>query len=72
MNIEKLRMATRENKVEADVFYFDPKIINWEDYFINTHIPGVVKYVFKWQPQEHAICDVWDEFVLTPQEYLYF
>ncbi|PSR95477.1 Alcohol-forming fatty acyl-CoA reductase [Actinidia chinensis var. chinensis] len=47
MNIEKLRMAMRENKVEIDVFYFDPKIINWEDYFINTHIPGVVKYVFK-------------------------
>ena len=47
MNIEKLRMAMRENKVETDVFYFDPKIINWEDYFINTHIPGVVKYVFK-------------------------
>uniref|UniRef100_A0A5B7BPA9 Fatty acyl-CoA reductase n=1 Tax=Davidia involucrata TaxID=16924 RepID=A0A5B7BPA9_DAVIN len=48
MNTEKLRMAVREsNSVETDVFYFDPKSINWEDYFMNTHIPGAVKYVFK-------------------------
>ncbi|PSS03141.1 Alcohol-forming fatty acyl-CoA reductase [Actinidia chinensis var. chinensis] len=47
MNTEKLRMAMKESKVEANVFYFDPKIINWEDYFINIHIPGVVKYVLK-------------------------
>ncbi|KAA8544228.1 hypothetical protein F0562_022240 [Nyssa sinensis] len=47
MNTEKLRVAARESGVETDVFYFDPKSINWEDYFMNTHIPGVVKYVFK-------------------------
>lgn len=40
-------MAARENGVETDMFYFDPKSIDWEDYFTNTHIPGVVKYVFK-------------------------
>ena len=40
-------MVAKENGVEMDVFYFDPKIINWEDYFMNTHIPGIVKYVFK-------------------------
>ncbi|KAK6138178.1 hypothetical protein DH2020_028062 [Rehmannia glutinosa] len=47
MNTEKLRRAAKESGVETDIFYFDPKIINWEDYFMNTHIPGVVKYVLK-------------------------
>ncbi|KAJ9188692.1 hypothetical protein P3X46_000062 [Hevea brasiliensis] len=47
MNTEKLRMAARENNIETDMFYFDPKSIDWDDYFINIHIPGVVKYVFK-------------------------
>ncbi|KAK9279454.1 hypothetical protein L1049_013133 [Liquidambar formosana] len=47
MNTEKLRMAARESCVESDLFYFDPKSIDWEDYFLNIHLPGVVKYVFK-------------------------
>ncbi|KAI3450697.1 hypothetical protein Pfo_007362 [Paulownia fortunei] len=47
MNAEKLRRAAKESGIETDMFYFDPKSINWEDYFMNTHIPGVVKYVFK-------------------------
>ncbi|XP_030453950.1 fatty acyl-CoA reductase 3-like [Syzygium oleosum] len=47
MNTEKLRIAARETGVESDVFYFDPKCIDWEDYFTKIHIPGVVKYVFK-------------------------
>ncbi|KAH6836680.1 Jojoba acyl CoA reductase-related male sterility protein [Perilla frutescens var. hirtella] len=49
MNTEKLRRAAATDKsvVETDTFYFDPKIINWEDYFMSIHIPGVVKYVFK-------------------------
>ncbi|XP_052208742.1 fatty acyl-CoA reductase 3-like isoform X3 [Diospyros lotus] len=47
-NTEKLRIITRNGgSIEIDVFYFDPKIINWDDYFMNTHIPGIVKYVFK-------------------------
>ncbi|KAK2965967.1 hypothetical protein RJ640_018322 [Escallonia rubra] len=46
-NTAELRMATRKMGDEADKFYFDPGCIKWEDYFINTHIPGVVKYVFK-------------------------
>ncbi|KAK3032799.1 hypothetical protein RJ639_035321, partial [Escallonia herrerae] len=46
-NTAELRTATRKMGDEADKFYFDPGCINWEDYFINTHIPGVVKYVFK-------------------------
>lgn len=40
-------MAAKDSGVEVDVFNFDPKTINWEDYFMNTHLPGIVKYVFK-------------------------
>ncbi|KAI8531911.1 hypothetical protein RHMOL_Rhmol11G0172900 [Rhododendron molle] len=46
-NTEKLRMTAREGGIETDVFYFDPKIIDWEDYFTNIHFPGLIKYVFK-------------------------
>ncbi|MCL7040788.1 hypothetical protein MKW94_010611 [Papaver nudicaule] len=46
-NTERLRMEVRLNEAEANTFYFDPKCINWEDYFMNVHIPGLVKYVFK-------------------------
>ncbi|XAR59675.1 Alcohol-forming fatty acyl-CoA reductase [Bertholletia excelsa] len=47
MNTERLRIAARKSGIETDIFYFDPKTINWDDYFMITHIPGVVKYVFK-------------------------
>ncbi|XP_027346886.1 fatty acyl-CoA reductase 3-like [Abrus precatorius] len=47
MNTEKLRMAARQSGVETDLFYFDPKVIDWDDYFLNIHLPGVVKYIFK-------------------------
>ncbi|XP_029127196.1 alcohol-forming fatty acyl-CoA reductase isoform X2 [Cajanus cajan] len=47
MNTEKLQMAAKQGGVEMDLFYFDPKMIEWEDYFMNVHIPGVVKYVLK-------------------------
>ncbi|KAL5081889.1 hypothetical protein RYX36_010310 [Vicia faba] len=47
INTEKLRLAARESGTETDLFYFDPKDIDWEDYFMNTHLPGIVKYIFK-------------------------
>ena len=47
MNAEKLRIASRETCLEADVFDFDPLSIDWEDYMMNAHIPGLVKYVMK-------------------------
>ncbi|WJX50075.1 alcohol-forming fatty acyl-CoA reductase [Trifolium repens] len=47
MNTEKLRVAARQGGVETDLFYFDPKVINWDDYFLNIHLPGVVKYILK-------------------------
>ncbi|KAI3899221.1 hypothetical protein MKW92_022983 [Papaver armeniacum] len=46
-NTERLRMEVRLDKAEANMLCFDPKCINWEDYFMNVHIPGLVKYVFK-------------------------
>lgn len=46
-NTEKLREAARNRGVETNIFYFDPKDVHWEDYFMNTHLPGLVKYVFK-------------------------
>ncbi|KAK0605864.1 hypothetical protein LWI29_031614 [Acer saccharum] len=39
-NTENLRMAARESGVETDMFYFDPKYIDWDDYFLNIHIPA--------------------------------
>ncbi|KAJ8440571.1 hypothetical protein Cgig2_028700 [Carnegiea gigantea] len=47
LNTEKLRIAARERGLETDIFYFDPKSFDWEDYFLNVHLPGIVKYVFK-------------------------
>ncbi|XP_034688637.1 alcohol-forming fatty acyl-CoA reductase-like [Vitis riparia] len=47
LNTDKLRLAATESSSKADLFYFDPKCIDWEDYFVNIHIPGVLKYVLK-------------------------
>ncbi|XP_057954781.1 fatty acyl-CoA reductase 3-like [Malania oleifera] len=46
-NSEKLQMVARETTVDAEAFGFNSRCIDWEDYFMNTHIPGVVKYLFK-------------------------
>ncbi|KAK8628978.1 hypothetical protein V6N13_077837 [Hibiscus sabdariffa] len=47
INMEKLRMAARSSLEVNDMFYSDPKCIDWDDYFMNIHIPGIVKYIFK-------------------------
>ncbi|KAJ4828045.1 hypothetical protein Tsubulata_028115 [Turnera subulata] len=47
MNTVRLRMAAKENGVETHLFYFDPETIKWRDYFLNVHIPGLIKYVCK-------------------------
>ncbi|XP_050141549.1 alcohol-forming fatty acyl-CoA reductase-like [Malus sylvestris] len=44
-NTEKLRMMARESFVEAESFGFDPRCIDWEDYIMKTHIPGLKKHV---------------------------
>ncbi|KAH9723822.1 putative fatty acyl-CoA reductase 4 [Citrus sinensis] len=36
-----------ESGMELDSFNFDPKSIDWEDYFLNVHIPGLLRYAVK-------------------------
>ncbi|MED6106832.1 hypothetical protein PIB30_008219 [Stylosanthes scabra] len=48
MHTEKLLAAAREGgdlEEIMNLFEFDPKVIDWEDYFMNIHIPGIIKYV---------------------------
>ncbi|XP_042484730.1 alcohol-forming fatty acyl-CoA reductase-like [Macadamia integrifolia] len=46
-NLKKLRMGIKDDKITPMKFYLDPKCINWEDYFINIHIPGLVQHSIK-------------------------
>ncbi|XP_022943504.1 fatty acyl-CoA reductase 3-like [Cucurbita moschata] len=46
-NVERLRMDIEKKDREPETFLLDPKEINWEDYFMNVHLPGLVKHVFK-------------------------
>jgi alcohol-forming fatty acyl-CoA reductase len=47
MNLERLRLAIENDPTEAEAFCFDPKIIDWGNYFDRTHIPGVLKFLTK-------------------------
>ncbi|PAN10981.1 hypothetical protein PAHAL_2G131000 [Panicum hallii] len=44
-NVEKLRLAMAP--ADRAAFNFDPKTVDWDDYFYRIHIPGVMKYVLK-------------------------
>ncbi|XP_062083691.1 probable fatty acyl-CoA reductase 4 isoform X2 [Humulus lupulus] len=46
INLERLRQEAKDEKL-IEAFNFDPKCIDWEDYIINTHIPGLTKFVYK-------------------------
>ncbi|KAF7020262.1 hypothetical protein CFC21_033380 [Triticum aestivum] len=45
-NLERLRMAMNTDQNNNGSYYldFDPKSVDWDDYFYRVHIPGVVKY----------------------------
>lgn len=45
-NTEKLQGIVLKTEAETEMFYFDPTVINWDDYFVDIHVPGLVKYVF--------------------------
>jgi len=45
--MERLRSMMVMNTPEDEMFNFDPKTIDWDDYFYKIHIPGVLKYVCK-------------------------
>ncbi|XP_043697197.1 fatty acyl-CoA reductase 3-like [Telopea speciosissima] len=47
LNLEKLRIAIKDNGEEENKFCFDTKCIDWDDYFLNIHLPGLIRYVFK-------------------------
>jgi len=42
-NVERLRLAMAPGDRAA--FNFDPKTVDWDDYFYSIHIPGIMKYV---------------------------
>ncbi|XP_060964986.1 fatty acyl-CoA reductase 1 [Cannabis sativa] len=47
-NSERLREELIKGSGNLEImeaFNFDPNSIDWEDYIINTHIPGLIKYV---------------------------
>ncbi|KAF8647879.1 hypothetical protein HU200_065139 [Digitaria exilis] len=44
-NVERLRLAMAAG--DRAEFNFDPKTVDWDDYFYDVHIPGVMKYVLK-------------------------
>ncbi|KVH90712.1 Fatty acyl-CoA reductase [Cynara cardunculus var. scolymus] len=39
-NLRKL--LNMVNLSEMDSFFFDSKLLNWEDYFVNIHVPGLL------------------------------
>ncbi|KAI3947953.1 hypothetical protein MKW92_024894 [Papaver armeniacum] len=43
----RMWMKAHSGPEEAVIFDFDPKQINWKDYMMNIHIPGLLKYVVK-------------------------
>ncbi|KAJ1269627.1 hypothetical protein BS78_07G226000 [Paspalum vaginatum] len=45
MNLERLRQTMEMRTPEDHMFNFDPKTIDWDDYFTTIHIPGVLKYL---------------------------
>ncbi|KAG2580683.1 fatty acyl-CoA reductase 1-like [Panicum virgatum] len=47
MNLERLRLTMAMKTPEDRMFNFDPKTIDWDDYFTKIHIPGVLKYLCK-------------------------
>ncbi|KAG0500878.1 hypothetical protein HPP92_000950 [Vanilla planifolia] len=46
INLERLRMETRKHG-DSHMFDFDPKNIDWDAYFHNIHIPGVIRKAIK-------------------------
>lgn len=44
-NTEALWRKTREGFIEVESFNFDATCIDWEEYIMHTHIPGLLKHV---------------------------
>ncbi|KAL5976374.1 hypothetical protein ACLOJK_020705 [Asimina triloba] len=46
-NLGRLRSAIRDGREEFQMLGFDPRCIDWEDYMMNIHIPGLLKHASK-------------------------
>ncbi|KAI3803817.1 hypothetical protein L1987_31979 [Smallanthus sonchifolius] len=48
-NLKNLHNLCKENTDDdvAQLFFFYPTSINWEDHYMNRHLPGLVKYAIK-------------------------
>ncbi|CAJ1979159.1 unnamed protein product [Sphenostylis stenocarpa] len=46
-NAENLRMEKKEEDDDVGSFNFDPTSIDWKEYLLNAHIPGLVEYGVK-------------------------
>ncbi|XP_040362910.1 fatty acyl-CoA reductase 1 isoform X2 [Rosa chinensis] len=44
-NTEKLWRTARDSFIEVESFNFDATCIDWEEYIMHTHIPGLLKHV---------------------------
>ncbi|OMP08352.1 Fatty acyl-CoA reductase [Corchorus olitorius] len=40
-------MAAKEEGIDLSLFNFDSKTIDWDDYMMNVHIPGLSTHVIK-------------------------
>ncbi|KAG8087066.1 hypothetical protein GUJ93_ZPchr0010g11015 [Zizania palustris] len=45
INTERLRVAMKGKNTGRYYLDFDPKSIDWDEYFYRVHIPGVIKYL---------------------------
>ncbi|KAF3338229.1 fatty acyl-CoA reductase 1-like protein [Carex littledalei] len=47
LNLQRLWLAIEKDPTDAQLFCFDPIIIDWANYFYQTHIPGVLQFLTK-------------------------
>ncbi|GJN31938.1 hypothetical protein PR202_gb20400 [Eleusine coracana subsp. coracana] len=46
-NLTKLQTAAVMDYIDAQLYNFDPKCIDWASYVLNIHIPAIVNYPYK-------------------------
>ncbi|KAE8719516.1 Fatty acyl-CoA reductase 1 [Hibiscus syriacus] len=46
-NLEELQRVAEERGIDVAKFNFDSKYIDWEDYIMNIHIPGLLKHAVR-------------------------
>ncbi|XP_075520015.1 putative fatty acyl-CoA reductase 4 [Primulina tabacum] len=46
-NTKNLRMKIRSSQTSMNLLNFDPKYVQWDEYFLKTHFVGITKYALK-------------------------